>query len=93
MVSNFRLTTKFLVEASVRDETLSIDSQDSGVRMDGLARRLRFLTALPERVTCQKEATTYGTVRPFLDCILMLGRSLTPLALSCKIHRLPVLHG
>jgi hypothetical protein len=93
MVSNFCLTTEFLVEASVRDETLSIDSQDSGVRMDGLAQMIRFLTALPEHMTCQKEATTYGTVRPFLDCIPVLRRSLTPLALRCKTNRLPVLYG
>jgi hypothetical protein len=59
--------------------------------MDVLARRLRFLTALPERVTCQKEAKTYGTVRPFLDCIPVLGRSLTPLASRCRINRLPIL--
>jgi hypothetical protein len=52
--------------------------------MDGLARRLRFLTALPERVTCQKEATTYGTVRPFLDCILVLGEKPYPAGLEVQ---------
>lgn len=55
------------------DETPSTGSKDRGLKQ-----KHQLLIARPEHMTCQQEATAYGTVRPFLDCIPALRRELYP---------------